>query len=247
MLRDDIYIVSIIPARAGSKGVINKNLRKLNGIELLNWSIKASLKTPQVNRTIVSTDSQEYAEIAIKNGAEAPFIRPKNISQDNSTDLEMILHSLEFFKSEGKIPDLILHLRPTSPLRNPKKISESIGVAVANKNRITALRSIQEMSETAYKSFEIGENGRLISVFTHSGDLDNSNVNRQAFPKTYLANGYVDILFPEFILSSQKIHGNSVMPFLTENIIEVDSEFDLQQLESMEESFHTYSNYLFGA
>jgi N-acylneuraminate cytidylyltransferase len=140
-----------------------------------------------------------------------------------------------------------LPLRPTSPLRNPKKISESIGVAVANKNRITALRSIQEMSETAYKSFEIGENGRLISVFTHSGDLDNSNVNRQAFPKTYLANGYVDILFPEFILSSQKIHGNSVMPFLTENIIEVDSEFDLQQLESMEESFHTYSNYLFGA
>jgi len=103
------------------------------------------------------------------------------------------------------------------------------------------------MSETAYKSFEIGENGRLISVFTHSGDLDNSNVNRQAFPKTYVANGYVDILFPEFILSSQRIHGNSVMPFLTENIIEVDSEFDLQQLESMEESLHTYSNYLFGA
>jgi CMP-N-acetylneuraminic acid synthetase len=247
MLKDDLYIVSIIPARSGSKGVINKNLRKLNGVELLNWSISASLKTPQVNRTIVSTDSREYAEIAIKNGAEAPFIRPRNISQDTSTDLEMILHSLEFFKSEEKIPDLILHLRPTSPLRNPKKIIESIEVAASNKNKITALRSIQEMSETSYKSFEIGENGKLISAFTHLDDLENSNLIRQAFPKTYLANGYVDILFPEFILGSQKIHGNSVMPFLTENIIEVDSEFDLQQLESMEESFHTYSNYLFGA
>ncbi len=247
MSKDDIYIVSIIPARSGSKGVVNKNLRKLVGNELLNWSIRASLRTPQVTRTIVSTDSKEYAEIAIKNGAEAPFIRPKEISQDTSTDLEMILHSLEFFKSEGKIPDLILHLRPTSPSRNPKKISEAIEAAASNKNKITALRSIQEMSETAYKSFEIGENGKLISAFTHSDDLENSNLNRQAFPKTYLANGYIDILFPEFILGSKKIHGNCVMPFLTENIIEVDSEFDLQQLESMEESTHTYFNLLFGA
>jgi CMP-N-acetylneuraminic acid synthetase len=247
MSKDDIYIVSIIPARSGSKGVVNKNLRKLSGVELLNWSISASQKTPQVNRTIVSTDSTEYADIAIKNGAEAPFIRPKAISQDTSTDIEMILHSLQFFKSEGKIPDLIVHLRPTSPLRNPKKISEAIDVAIASKNKITALRSIQEMSETAYKSFEIGENGKLISVFTHSQDLENSNLNRQSFPKTYLANGYVDILFPESILSSQKIHGDSVMPFLTENIIEVDSEFDLQQLESMGESTNTYFNFLFGA
>jgi CMP-N-acetylneuraminic acid synthetase len=103
------------------------------------------------------------------------------------------------------------------------------------------------MSETAYKSFEIGENGKLISVFTHSQDLDNSNYNRQSFPKTYLANGYVDILFPERILKSQKIHGDSVMPFLTEDIVEVDSEFDLQQLENMKESLDTYFKFLFGA
>ena len=247
MSKDDIYVVSIIPARSGSKGLINKNLRKLVGNELLTWSIKASLKTHQVTRTIVSTDSEDYAEVSIKNGAEVPFIRPSEISRDTSTDLEMILHSLEFFQSEGKIPDLILHLRPTSPLRNPRKISESIEAAVSNKNNITALRSIQEMSETAYKSFEIGKNGKLISVFTHSEDLDNSNLNRQSFPKTYMANGYVDILFPEFILSSQKIHGDSVLPFLTENIIEVDNEFDLQQLESMEELTQTYFNLLFGA
>lgn len=242
-----MYLVSIIPARSGSKGVANKNLRKLNGVELLVWSICASLKTPHINRTIVSTDSREYAELAKKNGAEVPFIRPKSISQDTSTDYEMVSHSLEFFRSEGKVPDLILHLRPTSPLRNPEKISESIEIAKSNYNEITALRSIQEMSETAYKSFEIGKNGKLVSVFSHSENLDNSNSNRQTFPKTYQANGYVDILFPKYILNSNRIHGNSVMPFLTEKVIEVDSEFDLQQLESMQELTTNYFKLLFGA
>jgi CMP-N-acetylneuraminic acid synthetase len=246
MLKDDFYIVSIIPARSGSKGVVNKNLRKLSGVELMVWSIRASLCTPQINRTIVSTDSREYVELAIRNGAEAPFLRPKAISRDSSTDLEMILHCLEFFKLEGKIPDLIVHLRPTSPLRDPKKISEAINVAAMNKNKITALRSIQEMSETAYKSFEIEENEKLVSAFTRSNDLDDYNLNRQAFPKTYLANGYVDIVIPEFILSAKKIHGNCVIPFVTETIIEVDSEFDLQQLESMKELTQPYYNILFG-
>ena len=246
MSSNDLYIVSIIPARSGSKGVVNKNLRKLNGVELLNWSVKASLKTELISRTLVSTDSNDYAKIAIEMGAEAPFLRPESISQDNSTDLEMILHSIEFFKSEGRIPDLIMHLRPTSPLRNPNIMSESIKLAAENLNNISAIRSIQEMSETAYKCFEIGDNGNLVSVFTHSIDLDNSNLNRQAFPKTYLANGYVDVLFPSYILKENKIHGDKVLPILTENILEIDNESDLNQLESMKEFTSHYYKLLFG-
>ena len=182
MSLNDLYIVSVIPARSGSKGVVNKNLRKLHGIELLNWSIKASLQTKVISRTLVSTDSDEYAQISNEMGAETPFLRPESISRDNSTDLEMILHSIDFFKSEERIPDLIVHLRPTSPHRNPNIVSKAIILAAKNINNISAVRSIQEMSETAYKSFEIGENGNLISVFTHSSDLDKSNLNRQAFP-----------------------------------------------------------------
>lgn len=246
MSPNDLYIVSIIPARSGSKGVVNKNLRKLKGVELLNWSVKASLQTKVISRTLVSTDSDEYAKIAIEMGAEVPFLRPESISRDNSTDLEMILHSINFFKSEGRIPDLIVHLRPTSPLRNPNIVSEAIKLAETNLNTISAVRSIQEMSETAYKSFEIGENGNLISVFTHSNDLDKSNLNRQAFPKTFVANGYVDVLIPAYILKENKIHGDKVRPIVTENILEIDTESDLKQLESMKEFTSDYYKLLFG-
>ena len=246
MSLNDLYIVSVIPARSGSKGVVNKNLRKLNGLELLNWSIKASLQTKVISRTLVSTDSDEYAQIANEMGAETPFLRPESISRDNSTDLEMILHSIDFFKSEERIPDLIVHLRPTSPLRNPNIVSKAIILAARNLNNISAVRSIQEMSETAYKSFEIGENGNLISVFTHSNDLDKSNLNRQAFPKTFVANGYVDVLIPSYILKENKIHGDKVIPFITENILEIDTESDLKQLESMREFTSGYYKLIFG-
>jgi CMP-N-acetylneuraminic acid synthetase len=179
-------------------------------------------------------------------GAETPFLRPESISRDNSTDLEMILHSIDFFKSEGRIPDLIVHLRPTSPLRNPNIVSKAIEMAAKNLNYISAVRSIQEMSETAYKSFEIGENGNLISVFTHSNDLDKSNLNRQAFPKTFVANGYVDVLVPSYILKESRIHGDKVLPFVTENILEIDTESDLKQLESMREFTSDYFKLIFG-
>jgi N-acylneuraminate cytidylyltransferase len=246
MSPNDLFVVSIIPARSGSKSVVNKNLRKLNGVELLSWSIKAALQTKAIARTIVSTDSNEYAQIANKSGAEVPFLRPESISRDDSTDLEMILHSIEFFKSEGRIPDLIVHLRPTSPLRNPNIVGNAVKLAAKNLNNISAVRSIQEMSETAYKSFEIGEKGNLISVFTHSNDLDKSNLNRQAFPKTFVANGYVDVLIPSYILKESKIHGDKVLPFVTENILEIDSESDLKQLESMREFTSDYFKLIFG-
>jgi N-acylneuraminate cytidylyltransferase len=158
----------------------------------------------------------------------------------------MILHSIDFFKSEERIPDLIVHLRPTSPLRNPNIVSKAIILAAKNLNNISAVRSIQEMSETAYKSFEIGKNGNLISVFTHSSDLDKSNLNRQAFPKTFAANGYVDVLIPSYILKESKIHGDKVLPFITENILEIDTESDLKQLESMREFTSGYYKLIFG-
>jgi CMP-N,N'-diacetyllegionaminic acid synthase len=246
MSLNNLYIVSIIPARSGSKSVVNKNLRELCGVELLNWSIRASLKSKEISRTLVSTNSNEYAKKAIEMGAEAPFLRPESISQDNSTDLEMILHSIDYFKSEGRIPDLIVHLRPTSPLRNPHIVSESIKLAAKNFDKVSAIRSIQEMSETAYKSFEISNKGNLVSVFTRSNDLDKSNLSRQVYPKTFVANGYVDVLFSNYILKERKIHGDNVLPILTESILEIDTEFDLIQLQSMKEYTSNYYKLLFG-
>ena len=242
----NLYVVALIPARSGSKGVKNKNLRELGNAPLIAWSIKCGLNSRMINRTIVSTDSEEYAVVARDWGAEVPFLRPESISKDESTDLDFVLHALDFFKSEEKIPDLIVHLRPTTPLRNPLVVDEAVTFASNSGKEMTSMRSVHEMSETAYKSFEIGQNGNLVTVFSHSEILDTSNLPRQNFPKTYSPNGYVDVLIPEYILSMGALHGNKVTPFITESSFEIDTEADFELINAKLITNQELLNILFG-
>ena len=92
-------ILALIPARSGSKGVVNKNMKKINGKTLLQWSIAACLKSKLIKQTIVSTDSEIYRNHVMENGAEAPFLRPANISTDTSTDYDFISHCLHMLIS----------------------------------------------------------------------------------------------------------------------------------------------------
>ena len=229
----DPYVVAIIPARSGSKGVKDKNLRPLGGSPLIAWSIRCGLESKYISRTLVSTNSQEYAVIARNWGAEAPFLRPDAISQDKSSDLEFVLHAIDFLKSEGRTPDFLVHLRPTTPLRDPIIVDQAIAFAIEGAQQISSMRSVHIMSETAYKSFEIGPNGNLVTVFNHSNSLDYSNRPRQSFPKTYSPNGYVDVLIPEQILSKGTLHGERVCPFITETAFEIDTEDDFELLKAM--------------
>lgn len=223
-------VFALIPARAGSKGVPNKNIRLLGGHSLLAWSIMAAKKSRLIDRVIVSTDSEEYAKLAIKLGAEAPFLRPSEISGDRSTDYDFVLHALNWFAENGGEPEYIAHIRPTTPLRNPKLIDEAIQLLIQSAHP-TALRSAHEMSESAYKTFEISLDGRFKQVGSNGSALDAANNARQQFPKTYQANGYVDILSTAFIRKNHLIHGDWVLPFITPPIIEVDSENDFSMLE----------------
>ena len=126
MSQDNPYVVALIPARSGSKGVHNKNLRLLKKRSLLEWSIGAAIQSQAISRIVVSTNSVDYAQAAKNAGAEVPFLRPESISQDKSTDLEFVKHALDFFSSEGEIPDAIIHLRPTTPFRDPKVMDHAI-------------------------------------------------------------------------------------------------------------------------
>jgi N-acylneuraminate cytidylyltransferase len=225
-------VYAIIPARSGSKGVIDKNIKDLNGKPLISYSIMSGLKSKMIDRVIVSTDSEQYKTISEEYGAEVPFLRPDSISGDKATDLEAMIHALDWFKeNEGEEPDLIVHLRPTTPLRDPSEIDKAIE-AFKNDANASALRSIHEMSESAYKSFEL-ENNKLKTAFTKEEDIDSSNNARQGFPNTYSANGYVDVLNVKFMREQNKIHGSSVLPYVTEPVIEVDTNFDFSILEAM--------------
>lgn len=225
-------VIALIPARSGSKGVIDKNIRDLGGIPLFAWSILASLNSEYIERTVVSTDSSHYASIASSYGAETPFLRPSEISLDDSTDSEFIRHAVTWLAESGDSPDLIVHLRPTTPFRNPRTIDAAIRFFTEAENA-SSMRSVHEMSESAYKCLELSEEGFLAPlqcVRTQEG-LDYVNNSRQSFPTTYAANGYIDIVTTNAVKAGSSLYGQNCIPFLTERAYEVDTEDDFQILD----------------
>jgi len=212
-------IIAIIPARSGSKSIKNKNIKILNGKPLIAWSIQACLKSKFINKVIVSTDSRKYAKIAKNYGAHEIIIRPKNISKDKSTDYEAILHMIHNLKYSSY--DLIAHIRPTTPQRNVSDIDRAI--KIFTKSKYNSLRSVHEMPETAYKSFEIYKKNQLKPIASLKFSLDDLNKPRQAFKDTYAANGVIDIYRKKFILENKKLFGRKVMAYITKRTEEVDS------------------------
>ena len=221
--------LALIPARSGSKGVKDKNIRSLGGWPLLAYSIKVGLITKNIDRVIVSTDSDHYATIAEAHGAEVPFLRPQEFAEDDSSDYEFVRHTLDQLEILGdKIPEYIVHLRPTTPFRDPVIVEGAIERLRSDKEA-TALRSVHEMPESAYKCFRI-EGDHLVDAYGGSPQLDRFNAARQSFQKTYHGNGYVDILKSEFILNHGAMHGHRVVAFKTPFTCELDSETDFDYL-----------------
>ena len=209
-----LKILALIPARGGSKGIPRKNIIDICGKPLIYWTIQLAKRSKYINRVIVSTDSSEIAEISKLHGAEIPFIRPDEISQDNSTDLEVFKHSLSWLEKKDKYtPDLVVHLRPTGPARYINIIDDAIE-KLSKDLSFDCLRSVSLSSQTAYKMWQI-ENSELISIGNKLGVIESHSAPRQALPKTYWQNGYVDIVRPKTIFKQESMTGKKVMPFLT--------------------------------
>jgi CMP-N,N'-diacetyllegionaminic acid synthase len=222
-----VKVFALVTARSGSKGVPDKNIKNIGGHSLLDWSIKSSLKTQSISQVYLSTDSEEYANIGKECGALIPFLRPKELATDTANDLDVIRH---FLNAIGEKPDALVHIRPTTPFRDPKIVDDAIKMFFQKKSELTSVRSVHEMSETAFKSFEVDGKGYLATIGSiESGDK--ANLPRQAFPKTYVANGYVDVLDPNYIFKGDKLHGDKILAFQTPVVTEVDSIEDLEYLE----------------
>ena len=220
-------VIALVTARSGSKGVPDKNIKNICGHSLLDWSIKSSLKAQSISNVYLSTDCEIYASIGKECGALVPFLRPKELASDTATDLDVIKHFLSVIDEK---PDALVHVRPTTPLRDPSILDRAIQMFFSKKDELTSLRSVHEMSESAYKSFEVNEKGFLTTIGSiESGDK--ANLPRQAFPKTYVANGYIDVLDPNYISKESKLHGDKILAFQTPVVTEVDSVEDLEYLE----------------
>lgn len=198
---------------------------------MIAYAIVASKLTKNIDRTIVSTDSGQIAEIAKKYGAEVPFLRPSEISLDKSTDLEFVQHAIGWFKeNEKSVPELLIHLRATTPLRDPVEIEKAIEL-FKGKPESTALRSVHELAESPQKVFQIDRNGFLRGFFPDDPRPEYYNLPRQVFPKAYQPNGYVDILKTDYIIKSGKLHGTNMLSFITKVAVEVDLLSDFELLE----------------
>jgi len=211
-----MYIISLIPARSGSKGIKDKNIKEYKGEPLLCHSINISKESKYIKETIVTTDSEIYKEISEKNGAICPFLRPSEISQDLSTDYEFIKHYLEWMKSNNSIvPELIVQLRPTYPNRKIEILDDCIEIMMNNKD-YTSLRTVVPTDKSPFKMYTTDINtNKLIPLFEKINDINEPyNLARQQLPKTYLHNGYIDIIRTSSFYQYDSITGPIIYPYI---------------------------------
>ena len=224
-------VIAIIPARSGSKSIRGKNLSMLAGYPLLAYSIVAAKLCSRIDRVLLSTDSEQYAEIGICYGAEVPFLRPMELSTDKSTDREFMAHAMEWVRDhEGGVPEFWVHLRPTTPLRDSVHLDAAV-TALESRPDATALRSAHPSPESPFKWFRRSDEGYLTPLTTDDTNLDRFNLPRQAYQTVFIPDGYVDIVRSSYVLGTTFFHGDRVLGFVSPYCTEVDSAEELELLE----------------
>lgn len=228
-------ILALIPARGGSKGIPRKNLIEIAGKPLIVHSIEQALQSSRVTRVMVSTDDQEIADVARRSGAEVPFLRPATLSDDLSTDLEVFEHALVHLKDhEGYVPELVVQLRPTSPVRKVAIIDAAIDALVAAPGA-DSLKSLSPSKASPYKMWVVDAAGAS-PLLELPGLREAHSMPRQILPTVYAGNGYVDIIRPRAILEQKSMVGRVVLPFVLDEPI-----FDLdypEQIRALEEALY---------
>ncbi len=210
-------VLALIPARGGSKSVPRKNLLELAGKPMIAYSIGHALDCASITRTIVSTDDDEIAEVSRRFGAEVPFRRPAEAATDNATDLQVFQHALSFLQAQGYTPDLIVHLRPTGPVRHVHLIEHAIQLMLGHPEA-DSLRAIGLAEQTPFKMWRI-EGSYLRQALELPGFPESHSMPRQKLPAVYHQNGYVDIVRPRTILELDSMVGRTVLPFVVEGKI----------------------------
>mmetsp|Transcript_22831 Transcript_22831/g.71123 ORF Transcript_22831/g.71123 Transcript_22831/m.71123 type:complete len:276 (-) Transcript_22831:33-860(-) len=222
--RSRIYVV--VPARAGSKGVKGKNIKDFCGKPLMAWAIDNGLKSKYVSRTFVSTDSEEYRQVALKHGAEVPFLRPAEIAHDTATDFQLFEHFLKWMKENepDRQPSLLVQLRPTAPCVSVETLDECIGKFLEHEDEdYDSLRTVTPCDHEAFNMYFLDKDNsdRLAPVIPTSYHKDNpsqiitepQSVARQILPKIYWHNAYIDLIRPRTILDHGCCMGKKCMVF----------------------------------
>ena len=221
-------IISLIPARGGSKGIKNKNLTEIEGKSLVGHSITHSLQSALIQRTFLSSDSEAIIQEGIKYGAEVPFVRPAELAADHVLDIPVFEHLLAYLKeTENYIPDIVVHLRPTAPYRDPQWIDAAIQLLVDHPDA-DSVRSVSEPSQHPYRVFSIDEQGFLDPIMKHEHPQPYL-LRRQDLPKMYFYNCVIDVTRAETITKQHSMTGSKIYPYIMDpdDVIDIDTPLDL--------------------
>lgn len=219
-------IVSLILARGGSKSIPRKNLYPFRNKPLLVHSIEYSLRCPLINRTIVSTEDLEIAEVSRKAGAEVPFMRPLFLAGDEVADYPVYRHVLEQLnRRQGYKPDLIVALRPTSPARPEGLVERSVEM-LAREPLADSVRSVCRCSECPYHVWT--GKGRFIKPLLGEWTM---YIPRQYMPTFYEQTGDIEVMRYETIMIKNSVCGSKVLPLYLEReqMHDINSLQDIQQ------------------
>jgi N-acylneuraminate cytidylyltransferase len=214
-------VLAIVPARGGSKSVPGKNIRPFAGHPLLSYSIAAGLQAESVSRVIVSTDDERIALVAREYGAEVPFMRPAELGRDETPDLPVFQHALRrLADQEGYQPDVVVQLRPTSPLRPPDCVDRAVGALELHADA-HSVRGVVPSGQNPYKMWRIGGHGRLRPLL--GAELEEPyNMPRQLLPETYWQTGHIDAIRAETILETNSMSGAVIYPLVLDPRYSVD-------------------------
>jgi len=219
-------VLALVPARGGSKGIPRKNVRVLGGHPLVAYSIAAGLAATRVDRVVVSTDDEEIAQVAKEYGADVPFLRPAELAGDDVPDLPVFQHAVRWLDEEdGFRPELVVHLRPTSPLRPVGCVDAAVDLLMAAPDA-DSLRSVAPPEHTPYKMWR-QEGGRLEPLLG-GWEQELFNLPRQALPPVWWHTGSIDVARSRPIVELGSMTGRTVLAFPMEPRFAVDLDTEEQ-------------------
>ena len=229
-------ILALIPARGGSKGIPRKNIRNFAGYPLIAWSIAAGLQAETVTRVIVSTDDVEIAAVARKYGAEVPFMRPAELAQDRTPDLPVFEHALKMLEEvDGYKPDVVVQLRPTSPIRPRGMVDEAVHILLSQKNA-DCVRGVVPAGQNPHKMWRFaGDDKPLKPLLEVEGIAEPYNAPRQSLPPVYWQTGHIDAIRLSTIANKHSLTGDVIFPLVIDPryTVDIDTLSDWAKYEAL--------------
>lgn len=231
-------VLAVVQARSGSKGLPGKNIRPLMGKPLMAWMIEAARRSKRIDRLILSTDSPEYAEIGRSFGAEVPFLRPKKLAADSSTDLEVMTHALTWLKeNEGYEPQVALRLQPTNPTFPTELIDEGISKLLARPDA-DSLRPVAPSPKHPFKMWRWAQGEGWLEPFLpaeQSNFTEPFNTGRNLLPPVLVQVGAMEAVRVPVILRQRRMAGKKILGLFVENplwTVNIDTELDFLLAEA---------------